>query len=77
MNAIRQIVEVKNHKINVVLPNDFSAKKVEVIIFSSDEDIEISTLQMEETEKRYKEFKKNPEIALNNFDFMEKLDALK
>ncbi len=77
MNAIRQIVEVKNHKINVVLPNDFSAKKVEVIIFSSDEDLEISKLQMDETEKRYKEFKKKPQIALNNFDFMEKLDALK
>ncbi|MBF8457758.1 hypothetical protein IV494_11265 [Kaistella sp. G5-32] len=38
MNAIRQIVEVKDHKINIELPENFNADKVEVIIFPVDEE---------------------------------------
>ena len=38
MNAIRQIVEVKDHKINIDLPNDFNADTVEIIIFPAKED---------------------------------------
>lgn len=33
MQALRQIVNVKNHSLNIVLPSDFTADKVEVIIF--------------------------------------------
>lgn len=38
MNAIRQFVEVKDHSINVILPKDFSAKRVEVIILPNEEE---------------------------------------
>lgn len=38
MNAIRQIVEVKDRKISIELPENFSAEKVEVIIFPVDGD---------------------------------------
>ena len=38
MNAIRQIVEVKDRKINIELPENFNADKVEVIIFPADEE---------------------------------------
>lgn len=38
MNAIRQIVEVKNHKINIDLPKDFNADTVEIIIFPAKEE---------------------------------------
>lgn len=38
MNAIRQIVEVKDHKINIELPENFNADKVEIIIFPADEE---------------------------------------
>ena len=38
MNAIRQIVEVKDHKINIELPENFTADKVEIIIFPVDEE---------------------------------------
>jgi len=38
MNAIRQIIEVKNHSFNVSLPFDFQADKVEVIIFPAEND---------------------------------------
>ena len=32
MQALRQIVDVKNHSLNILLPNDFKAEKVEVIV---------------------------------------------
>jgi len=38
MNAIRQIVEVKDHKINIELPENFTADKVEIIIFPVEEE---------------------------------------
>ncbi len=38
MNAIRKIVEVKDHKINIELPENFTADKVEIIIFPVDEE---------------------------------------
>ena len=38
MNAIRQIVEVKDHKISIELPENFNADKVEVIIFKAEEE---------------------------------------
>jgi hypothetical protein len=41
MNAIRQYIDVKNNKLNIVLPDDFTAKRVEVIILPSEHSIEI------------------------------------
>lgn len=32
MQAVRQIVDVKSHSLNILLPDDFVADKVEVII---------------------------------------------
>jgi hypothetical protein len=32
MQAIRQILDVKDHSFTVILPNDFNSNKVEVII---------------------------------------------
>jgi hypothetical protein len=37
MNAIRQFVEVKNHTFTIVLPDDFDANSVEVIILPKQE----------------------------------------
>jgi hypothetical protein len=37
MQALRQILKVKNHSININLPNDFTAEKVEVIVMAIDE----------------------------------------
>lgn len=37
MQALRQIVNVKNHSLNIVLPSDFTADKVEVIVLPVDE----------------------------------------
>jgi hypothetical protein len=37
MKALRQVVKVKNHSFSIILPNDFEADKVEVIILPIDE----------------------------------------
>lgn len=37
MQALRQILDVKNHSLNISLPNDFNADKVEVIILPLEE----------------------------------------
>ncbi|WP_296144912.1 hypothetical protein [uncultured Flavobacterium sp.] len=43
MEAIRKIVTVKNHQINITLPDDFYADEVEVIILpKQDDDFELT-----------------------------------
>lgn len=37
MQALRQILDVKSHSLNINLPDDFSANKVEVIILPMEE----------------------------------------
>jgi Putative addiction module component len=76
MKAIKQIIDVENHTFSVVLPKDFTAKRVEVIILSSNPEDDIPQWQQEESERRYNEYLQNPEIAILNEDFMKKLDAL-
>lgn len=76
MQAIKQIIDVENHTFSVVLPKDFTAKRVEVIILPSDPENDIPQWQQEESERRYKEYLQNPEIAILNEDFIKKLDVL-
>jgi len=37
MQALRQIIEVKNHSLNITLPESFNTAKVEVIVLSVEE----------------------------------------
>jgi hypothetical protein len=76
MQAIKQIIDVENHTFSVVLPKDFTAKRVEVIILPCNPENDIPEWQQEESERRYKEYLQNPEIAILNEDFMKKLDVL-
>ena len=76
MQAIKQIIDVENHTFSVVLPKDFTAKRVEVIILPSNPEDDIPQWQQEESERRYNEYLQNPEIAILNEDFMKKLDSL-
>ena len=59
MNAIRQIVEVKNHKLNIELPENFDAEYAEVIIFPKEKelDFEISEDEKALMRKRLAEAK--------------------
>ena len=47
MDAIRQTVKVKNHKISITLPDDFNADEVDVIILSKQDDF-VLTDEMKE-----------------------------
>jgi len=76
MKAIKQIIDVENHTFSVVLPKDFTAKRVEVIILPSNPEDDIPEWQKKESERRYNEYLQNPEIAILNEDFMKKLDVL-
>ena len=76
MQAIKQIIDVENHTFSVVLPKNFTAKRVEVIILPSDPENDIPQWQQEESERRYEEYLQNPEIAILNEDFIKKLDVL-
>lgn len=75
MEAIRQTVKVKNHTINIILPEDFNADLVDVIILpSQNNEYSIPQWQINEVRERTLEFFKNPSIALDFDDVMKDLD---
>lgn len=61
MEAIRRFVKVKNHQVNITLPDDFIADEVEVIILAkneinyqlSDEQIQLLDDRLNEPESEY------------------------
>lgn len=65
MNAIRQIVEVKDHKLNIELPENFDSEYAEVIIFAKDEsfDFEISEEEKELMRERVRNAKSENFVA--------------
>ncbi len=67
MQAIKQIVKVKNHKFSITLPNDFTAETVEVIILASNQENDVPEWQQIESERRLEIYLKNPDSA-SDFD---------
>ena len=55
MEAIRKIVTVKNHQINITLPEDFYADEVEVIILPKQDDFELTDEMKEILDNRTNE----------------------
>lgn len=74
MQAIRQIIEVKNHKFSVTLPDDFTASSVEVIILPSKNENDIPEWHKEIIDKRLKEYKKHPEDVTDFDTFCEEIE---
>ena len=72
MNAIRQIVEVKDRKISIELPENFSAEKVEVTIFPADEDGYFEISEEERNLMRERVKNTDPEKFKNWRDIREK-----
>lgn len=70
MNAIRQFIEVKNNSINVVLPEGFTAKTVEVIILPSEVEDEIPQWQKDIVLDRIK----NPQTPVDAFEMIAELE---
>ena len=71
MEAIRRFVKVKNHQVNIILPEDFHAEEVEVIILAKNE----SNIQLSNEQKRILEERINePETKyISSTESLEKL----
>jgi len=75
MEAIRQTVKVKNNTISIVLPDDFNAEFVDVIVLpSQDKEYSIPQWQIDEVRERTIEYFKNPSIAMDFDDVMKDLE---
>ena len=75
MEAIRQIVKVKNHKISITLPDDFNADEVEVIILPKSNNVDIPQWQMDQVRDRTEKYLKNPSSAQDIDDFIKDIDG--
>lgn len=76
MEAIRQYAIVKNNRVNldIVLPDDFSADEVEVIILPSAKQIEIPQWQIDEVRRRRAEYMENPDMTLDFDEVIKELE---
>lgn len=74
MQAIKQIIDVENHTFSVVLPKDFTAKRVEVIILPSNPENDIPQWQKEIIDKRLKDYKQNPDDVTDFDVFCDELE---
>lgn len=74
MKAIKQIIDVENHTFSVVLPKDFTAKRVEVIIFPSSAEDDIPQWHKEIIDKRLKDYKQNPDDVTDFDVFCDELE---
>jgi hypothetical protein len=74
MNAIRQFIEVKNNSFQVVLPEGFTAKTVEVIIMPMDVEDDIPQWQKDIVLERVASIKQNPELLIDEEQFWKDIE---
>ena len=70
MNAIRQFIEVKNNTFNVVLPEGFTASRVEVIIMPLEVEDDIPQWQKDIVLERIN----NPQTFVDAFEMIDQLE---
>lgn len=73
MEVIRQFIDVKNQPIKVDLPKNFKAKRVEVIIMPSNEQIDITERHKPIIDERMKAFRENPNSGTDFDEFIDEL----
>ena len=74
MNAIRQFIEVKNNSFNVVLPEGFTASRVEVIILPSEIEDDIPQWQKDIVLERVAAIKQNPDLLIDEEQFWKDIE---
>lgn len=74
MEAIRQIISVKNHSITVILPDDFTADEVEVIILPVQNEYKIPQWQIDQVRERTENYLKNPKDTTEIDDFLKEIE---
>ena len=76
MKAIKQILKVENNAVCIELPDDFNAKKVEVIVFSKDDDFYLSEEQKAILDERLNEPEENFITAEKSIENLRKKHGL-
>ena len=74
MNAIRQFIEVKNNTFTVVLPDGFTASRVEVIILPSEVEDDIPQWQKDIVLERIASIKQKPELLIDEEQFWKDIE---
>ena len=74
MKAIRQFIEVKNNSFSVVLPEGFTASRVEVIILPSEKEDDIPQWQKDIVLRRIEDIKQNPELLIDEEQFWKDIE---
>lgn len=69
MDAIRQFINVKDNTFQVILPDNFTASRVEIIIFPSEDEDTISEWQKNIVSERIEAVKQNPNLLLDEEQF--------
>lgn len=75
MNAIRQFKEVVNNSFIVELPEDFKAKRVEVIIIPEQDDYETSDSTKKMLDERIYHYEKNGNDYSDFDEFLKELES--
>ena len=74
MEAIRRTVKVNNHSISIILPDNFNAEEVDVIILPVEKkEYTIPQWQIDQVRERTDKYLKNPESATNIDDFLKEI----
>lgn len=75
MEAIKRTVKVNNHSINIILPDDFTAEEVDVIILpSQNSDFKIPQWQIDEVRERTERYLNNPSNVTDIDDFLKEIE---
>jgi len=74
MNAIRKFIEVKNNTFTVVLPDGFTASRVEVIILPSEVEDDIPQWQKDIVLERIASIKQKPELLIDEEQFWKDIE---
>jgi len=75
MEAIRQTVKVKNHKISITLPDDFNSEEVDVIILPArNQEFSIPQWQIDQVRERTEKYLKHPNNVTDIDDFLKEID---
>ncbi|MBC7439883.1 MAG: hypothetical protein H7250_07865 [Flavobacterium sp.] len=75
MQEFHQTVKVKNHVINITLPDHFDCDEVEVFVLKKEKnDFEIPQFQIDEVRERHEKYLKNPDNVISMNDFLKELE---
>jgi hypothetical protein len=74
MDAIRQFIDVKDNTFQVILPDNLTASRVEIIIFPSEDEYNIPEWQKNIVSERIEAITQNPDLLIDEEQFWTDLD---